>query len=45
MLSFMATRALSKAMLELAGLLDERDALLQRLRGEQDKQAEALKTK
>jgi hypothetical protein len=32
-------------MLELASLLDARDALLQRLRTEQETQAEALKTK
>ncbi len=38
-------RALSKAMLELAGLLDARDGLVTRVRGEQEAQAEALKSK
>lgn len=38
-------RALSKAMLDLALLLDERDALLKRMRAEQDVQAEVLKAK
>lgn len=32
-------------MLELAALLDEREALVQRVRGEQEAQAEALKAK